>query len=255
MSSAFEIAAIGLSSQQVALDTIAGNIANINTPAFKRSEVSFSELLSGVSPAAMASAQLAPQGRSAGAMVRAVPQLDRQGQIEQTGQALDIAIDGQGYIELLGPDGRTLLWRGGTLSLTEEGFLAGGNGLMLKALVQVPRDATSLEITPEGRVIAGEGAAASVIGQISLVRPEGSGDLIRLEGGLYEAGNPRFLRDYVPGEEGAGFLVQGAMERSNVDLNEEMVRMMIVQRAYTANAKVVQAADELMSIANNLRRG
>ena len=255
MSSAFEIAAIGLSAQQSALDTIAGNIANINTPAFKRSDVSFSELLSGASPAAFPSAQLAPAGRSAGTQVRAVPQLDRQGQIEQTGQLLDVAIDGQGFIELLGADGRSLLWRGGSLGVTEDGYLSASNGLILRALIQVPRDASEIAISLEGRVTAATASGAVEIGQIVLARPEGTGDLTRLDGGLYEAGNPRSLRDYVPGEQGAGLLVQGAMERSNVDLNEEMVRMMIVQRAYTANAKVVQAADELMAIANNLRRG
>lgn len=255
MSSAFEIAAVGLASQQTALDTIAGNIANINTPAFKRSEVSFSELLSGASPAALSSGQLLPQSRSAGVSVRALPQLDRQGEIEQTGQMMDIAVDGQGYIELLGPDGRGLLWRGGSLGVSEGGYLSAANGMVLRALIQVPRDASAIRISAEGEVSAETGSGPARIGQITLVRPEGTGDLTRLDGGLYEVGNPRALREYIPGEEGSGFVSQGALERSNVDLNEEMVRMMIVQRAYTANAKVVQAADELMSIANNLRRG
>ena len=258
MNGAFHIAAIGLDAQQRALDTIANNISNINTPAFKRSGVRFSEILASRPDPAMVRADL---GESlvtlAGVRSDQLFMLDEQGRLEATGQPLDLAIDGAGFIELMGPDGQTLLWRGGTLRIGDDGLLASTAGLPLKAAVTVPVDATAIRIGADGivRAEAGEAAAEAVeIGQIMLVRIQNPETIERLDGGLYRVTEETRLADARPGEDGAGQLVQGSIERSTVELTSEMVQLMLVQRAYAANAQVVQAADQLMALANGLRR-
>jgi flagellar basal-body rod protein FlgG len=240
MSGAFYIAAVGLDAQQRALDTIANNISNVNTPTFKRSEVRFSEVLaSQADPAALRSDLGGSLSTSSGVRSDVSTVLDGDGKIEASGRPFDLAISGAGLIEVMGPGGQTLLWRGGTLKVGEDGLLA-----------------TAIEVGSDGVVRArvAESADPVEIGQIMLVRAEDPGALQRLDGGLYRADEAARLTEAQPGEDGTGLLVQGAIERSNVELTTEMVQMMLVQRAYAANAQVVQAADQLMAIANGLRR-
>ena len=258
MSGAFQIAAVGLGAQQRALDTIANNISNVNTPAFKRSGVQFSEVLASQPDPANLRADLG-QSLVTTAGVRAGTQflVNEQGRLEQTGQAMDLAIEGQGFIELMGPDGQALLWRGGALKVGEDGMLvAAGTGLALKAGLTVPQDATALQIGADGivRAVTGEGSEPVEIGQIHLVKIDSPEGLERLDGGLYRVADSSRLSEAQPGEDGVGRLVQGAVERSTVELTSEMVQLMLVQRAYAANAQVVQAADQLMGLANGLRR-
>jgi flagellar basal-body rod protein FlgG len=256
MSSAFEIAGIGLSTQQKALETVASNIANVNTPGFKRSDVAFAELISQSHLSGTPSARLDGVSPVAGLSATLVPRIDLQGSLDTTGAMLDLAVDGRGFVELMGPSGKSVLWRGGSLMVNDDGLLSADNGMPLRALISVPREASQITIDAGGRVSASAGTGGEVweLGQIMVVQPSASEDLTRRDGGLYEAGVFSQLTEMQPGEDGAGVLVQGAIERSNVDLNEEMVRMMIVQRAYSANAKVIQAADELTTIVNSLRR-
>ncbi len=253
MSGALEVAAVGMQAQQRALDTIANNISNVNTPTFKRSELRFAELVgNGAGQAAGAAAQDAIAG--VGWQVR--PLVDRQGQVEPTGNARDLAIDGLGFIELLGPGGRSLLWRGGAVKVLEDGTLASASGYVLKAGINVPADATEMRIDRTGKVFAvlPDPQGETEIGQINLVRTNDLAELSRLDGGLYAMGDDTALTEAAPGEEGLGALVQASLERSNVDLNVEMVGLLISQRAYAANAQVLRAADELYAIANGLRR-
>lgn len=256
MNHAFEIAGVGLSTQQRALDVIANNIANINTLGFKRSDVRFVELIASVHDALNPAARLAATSSLAGASARPLVMVDAQGEIERTGRPLDIAIRGDGFIEVMGPRGQTLLWRGGSLSVGEDGLLATPDGLPLSAMVTLPRDATAIEFSPEGVVrarIAGAPDPAE-LGQIMLVRVDDPQTLERLDGGRYRLPDGVFAHEMTPGEDGAGEIVQGGVERSNVDITEEMIRLMLVQRAYAANAQIVQAADQLTAIANNLRK-
>ncbi len=256
MNGAFHIAAIGLEAQQRALDTLANNISNVNTPAFKRSSVRFSEMLASRADPATARADLGSGSvSSAGVVADTAFMLEQTGKLEQTGRAYDLAIDGQGFIEVMGPGGETLLWRGGGLKVGEDGLLATAKGLPLKASITVPDDSTSIEIGSDGVVRAKVGEAEAVeIGQIMLVKADDSGALERLDGGFYRAGEGARLLDAQPGEDGVGLLVQGAIEGSNVELTAEMVQLMMVQRAYAANAQIVQAADQLIGIANGLRK-
>lgn len=247
---------VGMRAQQRALEAVAGNISNINTVAYKRVDLRFSELV-GASPAdAAGTAGYRSSDAVAGVTPWAIPSLDAQGKIEATGNPQDLAIDGAGLIELLGPGGKTLLWRGGSLRVMEDGALATASGQLLKAGITVPLDATALRIAQDGKVYAvqGGGSGEAQIGEIALVKVIDPAAVERLDGGVYALNDEAGIVAGSPGEEGLGSLVQSSLERSNVDLNTEMVALLIAQRAYAANAQVARAADEFYGIANGLRR-
>lgn len=257
MSDAFYVGAIGLQSQQRALDIIAGNLANLNTPAFKRSQVRFYDVMATQPDPNVPVADLTdPSSDLAGVSTDVVMMVGETGALQTTGQTMDFAIDGTGFVELMGPDGQTLLWRGGTLKVGDDGLLATAAGLPLKAAITVPDDVKNLTIGSDGVVKATpiDGSAPIELGQLDIVRVDDPTALTRLDGGLYRTADGARVTEAKPGEDGSGLLVQGALERSNVEMTTEMVQLMLVQRAYGANAQVVQAADQLLSIANGLRR-
>lgn len=256
MSGAFYIGAVAMDSQQRALDILANNIANINTPAFKRSQVRFSDVVATATGSDVVPANLsAVQDALSGVRFDQAFMIDDPGEIENTNRPLDLAIDGAGFIELLGPDGQSFLWRGGTLKVNADGLLCAANGMPLRANITVPSDAQSVEIARDGvvRAVTPDSSDPVEIGRIDVARPEDTTALERLDGGLYRLADGTALRDAQPGEDGTGMLVQGAIERSNVQLTDEMVALMLVQRAYSASAQVLQAADGMMRIANELR--
>jgi len=191
-----------------------------------------------------------------GAMVDATSRVFTQGELKPTGQPLDVAINGDGFLELLGPGGQVMLWRGGSLKVDEDGYLAASNGMPLKAMISAPLSATSISIGADGKVqaIVGNDAKPTQIGQIDLVRVKDTATLQVMGEGLYQPANESDLITAAPGEDGAGVLVAGSIESSNVQLSDEMVTLLLLQRAYAANAQVVQAGDQLMAIANSLRR-
>jgi flagellar basal-body rod protein FlgG len=257
MNGAFYIGAVGMDAQQKALDTIANNISNINTSGFKRSEVRFTEVLASQPDDSVASADLGAEAvTSSGVRSDLMHLLNEQGAVESTGSPLDLAINGSGFIELMGANGETLLWRGGPLKIGEDGHLMTASGLELKANITLPQDATSLQIGSDGVVRATVSSATDPVelGQIMLVKLDDPTAVDPMDGGVYRVHEGVTLNDAKPGEDGAGMLVQGSLERSTVELNQEMVDLLMVQRAYAANAQVLQAADQFMGLANNLRR-
>lgn len=254
MSNAFYIAATGLDAGQNALDTVANNIANMNTVGFKRSQVRFSELVGGAAPADPAGLNTQPVRDLAGVEATTTGRVFTQGELKTTGSDSDLAISGNGFIELMGPGGRAYLWRGGQLKVNADGYLAADNGMLLKAHIAVPPGSTSIKIAADGVVSAVTDQQESVIGQIDVALPRDTDLLTPMGDALFEATPEARLIFARPGEEGAGALVQGALEGSNVQLTEEMVAMMMIQRAYSANAQIIQASDQLMAIANDLRR-
>lgn len=256
MTQAFEIAGVGLASQQQALDVIANNVANMNTPSFKRSDVRFAEIIAQQIDQSSPRANLTSEPALAGVTARSVLALDAQGDIERTGRALDIAIDGPGFIELMGARGETLLWRGGALTIDETGALSAGGGLLLRTMINLPADATELTIAADGIVSArlNGDTEAQPLGQIMLVRVQDAALIERMDGGLYRLLDDAPIQETLPGADGTGELIQGAIERSNVEMNAEMIKLLIVQRAFAANAQVVQAADQFMGLANSLRK-
>jgi flagellar basal-body rod protein FlgG len=256
MNGAFHVGAIGLQAQQRALDVVSNNLANVNTPSFKRADIRFAAMLAQRADGDVPTVRPDGVSEPAGVATTAAVAMDEGGTIDTTGRAMDVAIRGRGFIELLGPDGQIRLWRGGTLSLDADGALsAAGTGLPLRAAVNVPAGAGEIAIAADGTVSTTDAAGEKTeVGHIGLVMPRDGATLEPLDGGLFRVADGVALDEGTPGEDGAGVLVQGGVERSNVDMTREMIQLMLIQRAYAANAQVVQAADQLMALANGLRR-
>lgn len=251
MNGAFYIGAAGLEAQQRALDVTANNIANMNTPAFKRSALRFAELV-----AATRDTATDPIAALAGVRMDSGHLVWTQGDIKPTGSAMDLAIQGRGFVEVLGTDGQVRLWRGGSLKISDDGFLATADGLPLRAMIAVPSGASDLTIAADGTVTAltEAGGAPEKLGQIELALIEDQDGLTAAGGGYFDNAADAPIRSVRPGEEGGGRVVQAALEGSNVDLSEQMVSLMLLQRSYSANAQLVQAGDQIMALLNNLRK-
>jgi flagellar basal-body rod protein FlgG len=257
MNGAFEIGAISMKSHQQALEVIANNVSNINTPAFKREEIRFAEILT-VRPQPQTETQrqaITASGEAGGVRMVSRAAYSQAGELRPSSSPLDIAIDGKGFIELMAPRGESFLWRGGRLTINRDGYLAAEGGPPLRALITVPDDVVELRIDPDGTVIGlGRAGEPLELGQIMLVRPEADNDLIRAGSGMLKTTSDARMIEAVPGEDGNGLIAQGMVEASNVELTGSMIEMLILQRAYAASAQVIQAADQLSTIANNLQR-
>jgi flagellar basal-body rod protein FlgG len=259
MNNVFYIGATGLNAQQTAVDLTANNIANMNTPAFKRGAVSFSELLTAGAQPLCGARPTNPSETPAGVAADASLHVFTAGTLRQTGNPLDLAIQGDGFIELA-PDGNAneaSLWRGGVLHVGTDGLLAAPNGQPLKAMISVPRDASQISIAANGQVFATVANQNDPleIGQIELVTPTDTRALHSTGDNVYRIQDDGVTLTHAnPGEDNTGSLAQGFSEASNVSLSDELVSLMLYQRSYAANARLVQVGDELMSIANGLKR-
>lgn len=258
MFDALYIGATGMQAQQARVDTIANNLANVNTPAFKKGKVSFSDLVVTTAAPGNGDAGVFAVATSAvGVQLAAVTKVFDAGDLKKTDGPLDIAIAGDGFLELAMPDGSRAFTRGGTLKVNADGLLATADGIPLKPAMAIADNAESLVISAAGRVqVNVPGQATSIdAGQLEMVRFANTQALSAQGGNVYRAseasGEPIGGR---PGEDGMGSLVQGALEGSNVRLVDEMVDLMTAQRAYEASVKVVQAADEMLGLVNGLRR-
>lgn len=253
------IAATGMHAQQTNVETISNNLANLNTTAFKRGRVSFEDLM--YREVARARGPLGSNAdvlrNGAGVSLAASSKSFEQGDFKKTDQPYDVAIRGSGLFEVLMPDGTHAFTRNGGFHVDHDGFLANAQGNLLNPAIQIPPDATSVTISQAGKVLAQvpSDKAPIEIGQIELatfvnpdaLKPLGDGLYVPTE--LSGDANP-----IGPGEQGVGVLQQGFLEGSNVKLVDEFVNLIVAQRAYEINAKAVQAADEMLSIANNLHR-
>jgi flagellar basal-body rod protein FlgG len=257
MTDALFIAATGMHAQQTQVDTIANNLANLNTVGFKKSRVSFEPLMPQPMPTLNSVEGGAVAYRGMGAAIGAVVPDFVAGEMKPTQRDLDVAIQGQGFFEVEMPDGTRAYTRRGALSVNKEGFLVTSSGLPLSAMINLPSDAQSLVINADGRVQmkAQNSDDLTDLGVIELARFTNDRGLEPLGDGLYLAtegsGDASYER---AGENGSGTLAQGHLEGSNVQMVEELTNLMVAQRAYEANSKVLQAADELESLVNNLRR-
>jgi flagellar basal-body rod protein FlgG len=257
MNGAFYVGATGLQAQQRGLDVVANNVANVNTTGFKRSEVRFSEMVmtNSVRDDAAPVVTTAPDALS-GVQAEQTVRVFAQGDLKQTGKPFDLAISGDGFLEVLGPNGQTWLWRGGSFKVNAEGFLETDGGLILKSLIEVPDNTTEIRIERDGRVltISNDVNAPDELGKLDLAIPDDVSRLEAMGSGYFHAVDEADVRLIEPGQDGQGVLVQGSLEASNVELTNEMVTLLLMQRAYAANAQVVQAGDQLMGIANGLKR-
>jgi flagellar basal-body rod protein FlgG len=253
------IGATGMNAQQLNIDTVANNLANVNTSGFKRSRAEFAELVyRNVPLAGAANGGAAAAGRlGMGTAVSGNAKMFAAGEIKKTGETFDLAINGAGFFELVLPDGSLAYTRNGAFRLDGEGFVASADGYRLSAQLHVSPDAQQLRIAADGTVFARlpDEANESEIGRIELASFANPAGLGSLGDNLYApteqsgAASPG-----TPGDGGRGSLQQGFLEGSNVKLIDELLGLILAQRAYELNAKVVQASDELLGMANNLHR-
>ena len=250
------IGATGMNAQQTSIDTVANNLANVNTSGFKRSRVEFEDLVyRSAAPAEGTRAFSARLGM--GTAVAASAKVFSGGEIKKTGETFDLAVSGQGFFEVLLPDGNVAYTRNGTFRPDSEGFLATQDGYRLSAQLQLPPDAAQVRIDLNGLVFArlSDTPDEVELGRIDLAFVPNPGGLVALGDNLYAASEQSGAPlPGVPGEAGLGTLRQGFLEGSNVRLIDELLGLILAQRAYELNAKVVQASDELLGIANNLHR-
>jgi flagellar basal-body rod protein FlgG len=255
------IAATGMAAQETQLEGVSNNIANVNTNGYKRQRIEFQDLLYQTVRAAgtrTTETTRSPTGIQLGSGVRvaAVSRNFTQGAILVTNNPLDVAIEGNGFLVIQQPDGTPAYTRAGALQTDAQGQLVTPEGHLLDPPITIPPDTVSTTIGAEGTVscmIAGQEAPVEV-GQITLatfINPAG----------LHGAGKNLFTvtassgeaQIGAPGADGRGALLQGALERANVDIAEEMIGMITAQRAYEVNSKVVMTADEMLRAAVQMR--
>lgn len=252
--------ATGMQAQQLNLDTIANNLANASTNGFKKSKLEFQDLLYQKPRAAGTDAgagTLVPTGVEVGNGSRVVStaKVFTQGQLTTTGGQYDIAISGDGFLEVQQADGTKAYTRDGSLKVDGTGHVTTGDGLqVLSNFSQIPTGTTSVAIAPNGTVTL-QGPNGSTTFRIQLTRFANPSGLESAGGNLYletaasgspEAGNPA--------ENGFGSITQGSLESSNVNIVEEMVNMIQAQRAYEINSKSIQTSDEMLSQISQLKR-
>jgi flagellar basal-body rod protein FlgG len=256
------IGATGMLAQQLNVEVISNNIANLNTTGFKRHRAEFQDLLyqneRRVGTASSDAGTTVPSGIQVGLGVRtaAVYRMHEQGNILPTNNALDVAIQGKGFFQVDLPNGEIAYTRAGSFQLNENGELVTADGYLLRGPGQVPQNAQSVTINSSGEVlvkIPGQAAAAN-IGQINLASFVNESGLQALGQNLLletqASGQPQ---EGIPGQEQLGTLLQGFLETSNVNIVSEITNLITAQRAYEMNSRVIETSDQMMGTLSNLR--
>lgn len=255
-------AASGMQAQQTNIDNVAHNLSNVNTAGFKKSRVEFEDLVyqqEKVAGSSTSTTNEAPIGLEMGLGTKPIATARdfRTGNLRSTGAPLDFAIEGQGFFQITLPDGQTAYSRAGTFHLNADGGVVTAEGYTVEPAITIPPNATSITVSKDGIVsvaVSGESAPQQV-GTLELATFQNAAGLQAMGGNLFlvttASGEPTTAQ---PGQEGTGFIVQGFLEESNVSVVEEMVNMILGQRAYEANSRVVKTADEMLAEINNLAR-
>jgi len=253
-------AASGMSAQQTNLDNIANNLSNANTAGFRKRRVQFQDLIyqNTITPGSAATQQTVSAGLQIGLGTRAAATeiLQSQGDFQTTGNTFDVAIQGNGYFQVLTPTGQTAYTRSGSFHLDSTGNIVTSDGDALQPSITIPADATSVTIGADGTVSVTlpNQTASQQIGQIQLATFPNPGGLNSVGANLLLptsssgdaiVGNPG-------GSEGLGTLLQGSLEQSNVNTVEEFIQMILAQRSYEANSQVAKAADQMFQEVNQL---
>lgn len=255
-------AVTGMEAQQLYMDTISHNLSNISTNGFKRSKVEFQDLIyqtlkePGVKNQ---EGEMAPVGIEVGLGVKpaGTEKIFEQGSLSETTNPMNVAIQGEGFIQVAMPDGTTSYTRDGQLKQTADGTIVTSAGYVVQPQMSIPKDADQLGIDPTGRVtvVMPNSQTSTEIGQIELARFVNPAGLKSLGGNLYgeteSSGSPTIN---VPGEDNMGTLQQGYVEESNVQVIQEMVNMISAQRAYEIVSKSIQVSEEMLQVANNIKR-
>ena len=259
---ALRTAATGMSAQQLNVEVISNNIANMNTVGFKRQRAEFQDLLyqNVERMGAQSSSQgtVVPTGIQIGSGVKAgsVYRITEQGSPTATGNTFDLAIDGRGYFQILMPSGDMAYTRAGNFAVNGEGLLVTDDGYAVQPEISIPQDARDVIISPTGQVqILTDGdPAPQIVGQLELAQ-------FFNEAGLEAIGDNLFLETAAsgpanigaPGDVGFGQLMQGYTEASNVDAVSEITALIVAQRAYEMNSKVISTADEMLAAAAQVK--
>jgi flagellar basal-body rod protein FlgG len=260
---ALHTAATGMMAQELNVQVISNNIANMRTTGYKRQRAEFQDLLyehvNRVGTQTSSQGNILPAGIELGSGVKTVgtPRLMTQGALSQTGKDYDIAIRGEGFFKIQTPDGRTAYTRDGSFELDAQGRMVTAAGNILQPGITIPQNATSVAINAQGQVSATipGSTTPNVVGQIELALfvnkagLQGIGDNLYLEtpaSGAPQNGNPA--------SDGFGNLQQGNLEQANVEAVSEISDLIAAQRAYEMNAKVITAADQMLSATSNLMR-
>jgi flagellar basal-body rod protein FlgG len=258
---AFSTAATGMTAQQMMVDVIANNLANINTTGFKRSQIDFQDLLyvklqeSGIE---VSSGINSPTGMEIGSGVRAASTVKvfTPGELQSTGRSLDIAITGEGFLQVNMPNGDMRYTRDGALQINANGELVTTTGYLIEPSISIPIDTMSVDVGKDGGVnVTDSSGTMSVVGTLQLVRfanPAGlsnEGDNLLAE--TEASGTPT---TGTPGESGFGTIQSGFLEKSNVQMVTELVNLITAQRAYEINSRAIRAGDDMLRTANGIVR-
>ena len=262
MIKALRTAASGMIAQQMNIDTISNNLANVNTTGFKKSSVEFQDVLYEKVRRAgtlLSSLNMVPANLEIGYGAKPVSTARQfsAGDLEPTDNPLDVAIQGAGMFQVTMPDGTLAYTRDGSFKVSNDGRLVTADGFYMEPEITLPQDTIGVAVGIDGRVqvtLPGQ-VEAQEVGQFELAKFLNPSGLEAIGHNLYRAsassGDPILGN---PSENGFGEIAQGYLETSNVEIVDEMVNMIIAQRAYETNSKAIQTADEMASIANNLRR-
>ncbi len=260
---AMTTAASGMKAQQLNIDTIANNLANVNTAGFKKSQVEFQDLLyESVAPAgAVRGGGLAPASRvevGHGVKMVSTDRMFTPGAMRQTGNPLDVMIEGDGFFQVRLPDGTMAYTRDGSFHLDSDRNLVTSTGYFLEPAVQIPLEATEIAIARDGTIsvlLAGDNTTVQDIGRLEIAKFPNSGGLAARGGNLFlqsaASGDPIVG---TPGLDGMGEIAAGFLEMSNVETVEELVNMITAQRAYELNSRSITVADDMLQTVNQLRR-
>jgi flagellar basal-body rod protein FlgG len=259
---ALSIAATGMNAQEQNLEVIANNVANINTTGFKRSRAEFTDLIYQTERLAGVSSRgrdaTVPEGAQVGLGVRtaAIRSLQIQGAMTNTGNSLDLAINGRGWFQVTTPNGDTVYTRDGAFNTNAQGQLVTSDGYSVTPAITIPPTATSVSVSQSGMVtatITGQ-QTPQQLGQLTIANFINEAGLQALGGNLFQqtaaSGQPTVG---VPGDTAYGVIQQGYLEASNVDPVSEITNLISAQRAYEMNSKVIQAADQMSGTISNMR--
>ncbi|HTZ18883.1 MAG TPA: flagellar basal-body rod protein FlgG [Dissulfurispiraceae bacterium] len=254
-------AASGMSAQQMNVDVISNNIANVNTVGFKRSRPDFQDLVyQTMSTAGASSSQstVIPTGMQLGLGVKpvAIQKLHSQGDFQSTGNSLDMVIEGDGFFQVTLPDGTINYTRSGAFKLDKDGKIVNSDGYPLEPSVTIPANTTSITVGTDGTVSVMQAGSTSAVqvGTIEIAN-------FMNPGGLQANGKNLFVNTDAsgdattgaPGIDGRGTIQQGFLEMSNVNIVEELANLIIAQRAFEMNSKAVQTADQMLQNINAMK--
>src|SRR5579883_276416 len=260
--SSMNIAATGMAAQQLNVEVIANNIANLNTTGFKRQRAEFQDLLYQTErrggTTSSDTGTIIPVGVQIGIGVKtaAVYRITTQGNLTQTSNPLDLAIQGRGFFQILQPDGTTAYTRAGSFQLSPTGEIVTADGFVVQPGITIPQNTIAITVNPNGQVLAQVAGQTNpqTVGQLELAN-------FPNEAGLEALGNNLFLETPAsgspnqgnPGSTGIGTLNQGMLETSNVDIVSEITNLITAQRAYEMNSKVIQTTDQMISTLNQIQ--